>query len=238
VAKQLANTLGSFEQLVHTCTGTTVAPHKRCGWPALAIHNLVQAFLPSNPKLANARQGVELRARVLALIPLFFAQAGMAQSLPVVLFDSGKTVPSAQYFSHVLHGVDAVDESPLLAFPVQVKGLRPGVVSGKHRIANAQWLTQPLFVIGADEMSTQWLQKYRVAIQRLKASGIVVSVKDVQTFKALQRISEAPVAPHPAPGLVSALKAAGVTAYPVMVLTDGSVVQDLSAWNEISGVQP
>lgn len=236
MAEQLAIKLGSFEQLAQPCVNTTNAPRKHRRSSALSFYDLVQAFLPFIPLLANARQGVDLRVRVLVLIPLFCAQAGMAQLQPVVILDSGKTVPSAQYFSHMLHGVDATDETPLLSFPVKAKGLMPGVVSGKHRIANSQWLTQPIFVIGADEQSIQWLQKYRVAIHQLKATGIVVSVKDVATFKGLQRLTDASVAPHASPGLVASLNVAGVTSYPIMILTDGAVVQDLSAWNASSEV--
>jgi integrating conjugative element protein (TIGR03765 family) len=172
-----------------------------------------------------------VHAVVAAIFGICFSYQGSAK--PVIIHDTGNTVPSVQYLSHVLHGTDRDDESPLVSFPVSTKNMTPGDLrqQGK-RLPNAQWMTQPVFILGSDPLSRSWLVHNNVALSRLQAAGIVVSVPDAQTFKELQRISTVPLAPAPAPALVLALRQIGVKVYPIVVLTDGVVTQDLTDWND------
>lgn len=177
-------------------------------------------------------------AHVAVALVLLICCARPGLSAPVVIQDTGNTVPSVQYLSHVLHGADREDESPLVAFPVSTADMAPGELHQQGmRLPHAQWMTQPVFLLGSDPFSRAWLERNNAALATLQAAGIVVSVPDAQTFKALQRVSNVPLAPASAPALVQALRQLGVAVYPVIVLTDGTVTQDLAAWNAPPSLQ-
>lgn len=92
------------------------------------------------------------------------------------------------------------------------------------------WLSKALFVINDDQPSVDWLKHHSAVLQQLDATGIVLNVEHQTDLKALQRQSPLPLVPAQAPSLVAMLRAAGVTVYPVAVMPDGLVVQDLSAY--------
>lgn len=89
---------------------------------------------------------------------------------------------------------DAPDKAPdprtlNWVLPVHSAHLTPGVVP--RRVLNLPDIT-PLFMVGQDSVSLEWLSQHAQALQDLSASGLAVEVADAQ---ALRRILAA------APGL-------------------------------------
>ncbi|RTY78642.1 integrating conjugative element protein [Pseudomonas veronii] len=90
---------------------------------------------------------------------------------------------------------DAPDKAPdprtlNWVLPVHSAHLTPGFVS--RRVLNLPGIT-PLFMVGQDSASLEWLSQHAQALQDLSASGLAVEVADAQ---ALRRIQAA------APGLI------------------------------------
>lgn len=153
---------------------------------------------------------------------------GTAIAGPQVLADTGRTVSSVQYLVHVLEGSDSDTETPLVSFPVRADGMSPGRIEDiQHVVGMPEWLTRPIFVVGSDPLSTQWLRENHAVLLRLGAAGIVVSVDDVSAFKAMRRTSSLPMVPHPAPHLIRLLQANGIHRFPLLLLEHGDVLQNL-----------
>ena len=153
---------------------------------------------------------------------------GTAIAGPQVLADTGRTVSSIQYLVHVLDSSESDTETPLVSFPVRSDGMSPGRIEDtKHTVDMPEWLTRPIFIVGSDPLSLQWLTENHAVLLRYGATGIVVSVNDVSTFKAMRRTSSLPMVPHPAPHLSRLLQANGIHRYPLLLLEHGDVLQDL-----------
>lgn len=145
-----------------------------------------------------------------------------------VLGDTGRTVSSVQYLVHALDSTDSDTETSLVSFPVHAGGLSPGKLDPvDRRLDIPAWLTRPIFIVGNDPTSSRWLADHHTALLRLGAAGIVVSVPDVPAFKAMRRASSLPLVPHPAPHLARLLIQHGVAHYPLLILENGQVLQDL-----------
>lgn len=71
--------------------------------------------------------------------------------------------------------------------PVRSDRLSPGVV--QQRSAQLAGLTQPIFLIGDDDLSRQWLQRRLPELRRLNAVGLVVEVQDAEALHALRRLA-------------------------------------------------
>jgi len=98
------------------------------------------------------------------------------------------------------------------AFPVQSTQLTPGVVQG--RVINAPGL-QPLFVIGDDQRSRQWLMERRPQLLQLQAVGLVINVPSEERFAEVKRWADGlQVVPTPADELASRL---GLRHYPALI---------------------
>ena len=83
---------------------------------------------------------------------------GFACSVPALagvelemIHDSGKSVPLAPYVAQIVGGTDEANVLDGLRFPFRSQ-LRGGVLKQDGvQVFNGQWLTQPMFVIGADD---------------------------------------------------------------------------------------
>ena len=164
------------------------------------------------------------RRRLLGLI-LFSALQGSATAL-TVLYDSGDTQPIAPYLD-VLRAPGETDEgietsSPSLGaadvaqlLPIQSPGLTPGPVQRK---TIDRPFAAPLFLIGCDLRSAQWLEANR---SRLLAMGAVGLVVDVPDLKALTRLATLAGGLTLLPGSGSDLaQTLGLRHYPVLITSD------------------
>ncbi|MGD8205905.1 integrating conjugative element protein [Pantoea sp. FN0305] len=99
--------------------------------------------------------------------------------------------------------MQALDEARLL--PVVIHNLHPGQ---QPRLAlNLPGMT-PLFLIGDDPLSTEWLRQHRDALRILHATGLVVNVATLARLNALRAIAPA-------------LTLLPISAYPVLITDKG-----------------
>ncbi|HBM3184867.1 TPA: integrating conjugative element protein [Klebsiella oxytoca] len=108
--------------------------------------------------------------------------------------------------------------TPLLAtgFPVRTPELTPGEVP--RRAFQAPGIT-PLFLVGDDERSREWLRRNAVGLSALRATGIVVNVESPQRLATLQALTPGTVlVPSSGSDIAGRLQ---LTHYPVLVTASG-----------------
>lgn len=102
----------------------------------------------------------------------YFEEAGLTPQVP--------DTPAA---SDVCPALKSVTEDAML--PMRSTRLSPGpVASGAMQ---APGLT-PLFIVGDDELSRQWLVRRASALQQMNAVGLVVNVSSQQRLNALREL--------------------------------------------------
>lgn len=105
----------------------------------------------------------------------------------------------------------AYAKDPLVQMlPVRTPGMSPGQVARK---AITQSVGQPLFIVGDDARSHQWLRAKRDYLARIHAVGVVVNVNDARGWL---RMTQYGLTVYPVRGDDFA-KAFGITHYPVLV---------------------
>ena len=131
---------------------------------------------------------------------------------PIVLFDSGKTVPTYPY-KLILQGISIpdfgkmwateraieVDESnnptdPANWLPVTTSKLTPGIV--KARQVRFDQLATPVCIIGSDKRSLAWIKKYQSVLLKKNVLCWLVSAENLaevqQVVTALSGVSMSP----------------------------------------------
>lgn len=158
----------------------------------------------------------------------FFAVLGdCALALPVV-HDTGAGVPVGQHLGAVLAPGDDTARGLGVQFPVHTAGLRPGRLAGLRRLADSQWLTQPIFLVGADPASKRWLSRHHERLERLGAAGVVVDVPSQAAYNQLLTHAHGlPLAPVAMPWLAQRLATVQAAVYPLLILSSGEIRQDL-----------
>jgi len=119
-----------------------------------------------------------------------------------------------------------------VAFPVATRGLRHAVLARPAALpaAYAAWLTQPIALIADDAASHRWLTQQGDALHALGASILVVRVASEARMRALRaHRGDLAMAPAAVPELVQALRSLGAAVYPLVILTDGRLQQDVRA---------
>ena len=150
----------------------------------------------------------------------------MALSQPVVIHSGAGAVPMGTYLGHLVAGVDQAGVLEGVRFPIR-SGMVPGVLSeaqaqAARHLFRPEWLAHPVFLVGTDPLSRQWLAQHRQALIALGASGLVVQAESERAFKQVQQLAGgASLAPMVGDWLTSALRGAGVKTYPLLVLADG-----------------
>jgi integrating conjugative element protein (TIGR03765 family) len=130
-------------------------------------------------------------------LAILHASQGMAE--PVVIFDSGKTQPLAAYLPAVKLPVQTAFQTSTTAtvlnaerlqvlsqsLPAITPELTPGKVAPKT--LSIPYLERPVFIIGADALSLQWLQHHRGRLNMLHAVGLVVNVQTAEQLAQLKQ---------------------------------------------------
>lgn len=80
---------------------------------------------------------------------------------------------------------------------------------------------QPIFIVGDDAPSQEWLQRNLQALHAMDARGIVAAVRSPADLERLRTLG-LPLVPMPADDL---LEAAGILVWPVLIAADGSISQ-------------
>ncbi|AKX44902.1 hypothetical protein AKN87_07185 [Thiopseudomonas alkaliphila] len=149
------------------------------------------------------------------------ASTNSEQSNPLVIHQGG--VSALRYYDSlsVESGEKAIRPLPDIhlqkpgqfsAFPV-VSKLTPGAV--KAKTLSASGLVQPIFMIGYDKHSAQWLSERYHILKELNALGLVVNVPTAEAMAELQKIApDLMLQPIPGDDLA---KHIGVKHYPVLI---------------------
>lgn len=169
----------------------------------------------------------------MAVLLLSHQLAGAAQASPSA--DAGPTLPIQQFLAERM---PAAQESLLLSdfaadYPVRTAGLARGRLDWHRAAAHmpkdyVQWLTQPMALVGDDPASRAWLTQQGDGLRALGASILVVRVPSAGRMRKLRAVRpDLPMAPAAVPQLADALRKAGAAVYPLVILTDGSLTQDV-----------
>ncbi|MEX0828148.1 MAG: DUF2859 domain-containing protein [Haliea sp.] len=144
---------------------------------------------------------------------------------PDVVYRSGDSIPTQPYISRVLQGRGRAP-LPDLPAPKGVRSLEEDLplapsplAPGAPQYAIREGLIRPLFIMGMDPQSLDWLVGASLILAEIGAQGLVVEAPDRQDWLALQEAaSEAGIA-------LSLFRADslaelyGVTTYPVVFLS-------------------
>lgn len=151
-----------------------------------------------------------------------------AAQLPQVVYDSGRSVPLAPYVAQLVGDADdpaGIDER---LFPLRTSLQSAVLPLDGLQVFEPTWLTQPMFVLAADDISIRWLAFNHAKLLQLNAVGIVVKSSSAAAFRALQKMAAPlPLAPETSSWLAARLHKAGAGVYPVLVQTNGQVFQIL-----------
>lgn len=110
--------------------------------------------------------------------------------------------------------MQALDEAQLL--PVITHNLHPG--QQPHLALNLPGMT-PLFLIGDDPLSTEWLRQHQNILKTLHSTGLVVNVTTLARLNALRAIApKLTLLPVSADDMAKHLP---ITAYPVLITDKG-----------------
>jgi integrating conjugative element protein (TIGR03765 family) len=174
-----------------------------------------------------------LQRRAIRLVVLAAAAMASTGCLAAVttIHEGGPTVPIGQYLAAFFaqepaasHNATPAEAGALpMTFPIATQSMRPGRLQAPVHLRTAGWLAAPMFIVGDDPESRQWLAANRDKLRRVGASGLVVNVASIEAFRSLRAV--APDVPM-APGSIEELaRQAGLSIYPLFVTADGQVTQ-------------
>lgn len=149
-----------------------------------------------------------------------------AHSADLEVINDGKgSVPAAIYYAHLLSGVDQPGVLAGVRFPIRSL-LTPGAVNATSEpsVFDARWLGQPIFVIGTDEASAEWLKRHLETLNRMGAAGLVIAAASEAAFKTVQALAgPLPLSPVTDDWLEQRLTAAHITHFPLLIMGDGRI---------------
>jgi len=73
-------------------------------------------------------------------------------------------------------------------FPIETPLMSPGKF--ETRSIDLPQLPQPLFIIGSDELSKNWLKQHVEQLKQIKAIGFLVQAKNESDFKTIKSIAD------------------------------------------------
>ena len=173
---------------------------------------------------------------VLFLACVVCSATAAAPNAPSATRDHGPTLPIESFQAERQPegggggaGAELVSDMAV-AYPVATRGLRAATLQGPASLpaTYGTWLTQPIALIADDAKSRRWLSQQGDALNALGAAILVVRVKSRELMRALRaHRPDLAMAPAVVPELVAALRGANAAVYPLVILTDGSVRQDV-----------
>jgi integrating conjugative element protein (TIGR03765 family) len=160
------------------------------------------------------------------LVLLSIASMVSANDLPVIA-NNGVTVPSQNYLAvmpNINGAINSISPETLekasqtpseisLTTPLPTTSMTIGTVTNKQ--VNLPWLLQPVFLIGTDKSSTDWLQFHKTALIAMHANGMIVNANSESAIKNTQALGQGLVIlPISADAIVERLS---LTHYPVLI---------------------
>ena len=134
---------------------------------------------------------------------IVLSSVATATAAPVVIYDGGLSYPITEYTESITKkakpnpGRDPQSISqkarPVLRYvvPVKTPELTPGRVTTRAngKLRNA-YLMQPIFIVGADRLSLQWLKSNRARLREINAYGILVQADTVADVTKVARAAQ------------------------------------------------
>lgn len=155
------------------------------------------------------------------------------RTVPVMIHDAGGT-PIGQYLESVEQegtqskapssapGATAAPTS-MAIFPVVTTKAAPGRLTVRPSVKLKGGPGVPICILGDDPLSLQWLQINQVALQKMNATCLAVTVRDEASWRKLQSAAGGvPLTPGSFDALATAM---GVSVYPILVSPEGLVSQ-------------
>lgn len=155
------------------------------------------------------------------LLCLLLCLGAHAREPLTVIYDSGDTLPLEPYLPKRApqEKVTTQKKNGQLAFnlPITTPSMQPGKAMVTPKAL--RYLQQPLFLVGADQVSRDWLAERREQLIQLGAVGLLVEAKDRQEVEAVLAIAEGlRLVPASAEGFAAKL---GLTHYPILLSKEG-----------------
>ena len=157
--------------------------------------------------------------------------SGFAVAELAVIYDSGATKPLAPYLEAFskLPAAAAVEPQPgddlgvadlSRLLPIRTPALTLGPVTPRPlSLPNGATLPRPLFLIGADPQSRQWLEMHRERLAEIHAVGMLVNAESVADLEGIAAIARGlPILPASATDIAETL---GLNHIPVLISRRG-----------------
>lgn len=156
----------------------------------------------------------------LVLTCLVMVNSVFAKEPLTVIFDSGDTLPLAPYLPKrvVQHKANPQQQlPPPFQLPVTTPSMQPGTVTLTAK--DLRYLQQPLFLVGSDQLSKDWLTKKRDSLIAMGAIGLLIEAKDREDIETMQALAEGlRLVPASAEDFAVRL---GLIHYPVLLSKEG-----------------
>ena len=131
------------------------------------------------------------------LILLSMASMVSADGLPVIA-NNGVIVPAQNYLAvmpninsainnispEILQQASKIPSEISLTMPLPTTSMTVGKVEKQN--VNLPWLLQPIFLIGTDKVSTDWLQAHKTVLMAMHANGMIVNANSESAIKNTQ----------------------------------------------------
>lgn len=138
-----------------------------------------------------------------------------------VIYDSGDTLPLEPYLPKRAPREEATLQEKKDQLPFNLPITTPSMQPGKATVTPKalRYLQRPLFLVGADQVSKDWLAEKREQLVRIGAVGLLVEAKDRQEVEAVLKIAEGlRLVPASAESFATQL---GLTHYPILLSKEG-----------------
>ena len=158
---------------------------------------------------------------LVGLVYLIISLNALARESLVVIYDSGDTLPLQPYGlerapqQKAINGISA----PSLPFslPITTPSMKPGKVIATPKAL--RYLQRPLFLMGSDQHSRDWLAAKREQLVELGAVGLLVEAKDQAAVEDVLAIAKGlRLVPASAEDFASQL---GLSHYPILLSKKG-----------------
>ena len=155
------------------------------------------------------------------LLCLLFCLGAHAREPLTVIYDSGDTLPLEPYLPKRAPQEKATTQDANRQLPFKLSITTPSMQPGKVTVTPKalRYLQRPLFLVGADQKSQDWLVEKREQLIRIGAVGLLVEAKDRQEIEAVLAIAEGlRLVPASAEGFATKL---GLSHYPILLSKEG-----------------
>ena len=155
------------------------------------------------------------------LLCLLLCLGAHAREQLTVIYDSGDTLPLEPYLPKRAPQEETTTQDTNRQLPFKLPITTPSMQPGKVTVTPKalRYLQRPLFLVGSDQKSRNWLAEKREQLIYIGAVGLLVEAKDRQEVEAVLTIAEGlRLVPASAEGFATKL---GLSRYPILLSKEG-----------------